>query len=290
MKLTEKYQVLPSMPPEQFEALKADIAERGLLTPLDVDEDGNILDGHHRYRACLQLGITDFPTIVRPGMSEQERRIFARKSNTLRRHLTRDQVRFLIGEQLKDTPNWANNRIGQLLGVDDKTVASIRRHLEATSEIPKFDRLIGADGKERSTKRPAAVMAHNVDELAKIIAKLAAGASFDDSFSLGADPIIFIDESYNPFAHCEPADIREWKLFILFGIHSGHVEWILQKQFKNPAEWLGEEGTTYRQRWLLPSPQPEFLELWETFRAKHKDTPESELESELEKRNNERKF
>ncbi len=29
--LTEKYQVKPNMPPEQFEALKADIAERGVL-------------------------------------------------------------------------------------------------------------------------------------------------------------------------------------------------------------------------------------------------------------------
>ncbi len=47
--LTEKYQVMPSMPPEQFAALKADIAERGVLVPIDVDEDGHILDGHHRY-------------------------------------------------------------------------------------------------------------------------------------------------------------------------------------------------------------------------------------------------
>ena len=31
--LTEKYQVMPSMPPEQFEALKADITERGVIVP-----------------------------------------------------------------------------------------------------------------------------------------------------------------------------------------------------------------------------------------------------------------
>ena len=112
--LTEKYQVMPSMPPEQFAALKADIAERGVLVPIDVDEDGHILDGHHRYRACTELGIADFPTIVRPGLTEEERRIFARKSNMLRRHLSRKQVRELIAEQLKDTPSWANNRIGQV--------------------------------------------------------------------------------------------------------------------------------------------------------------------------------
>ena len=31
MRLQEKYQVMPSMPPEQFEALKADIAERCVI-------------------------------------------------------------------------------------------------------------------------------------------------------------------------------------------------------------------------------------------------------------------
>ena len=33
MRLTEKYQVMPSMPPEQFEALKADITERCVIVP-----------------------------------------------------------------------------------------------------------------------------------------------------------------------------------------------------------------------------------------------------------------
>ena len=132
IRLTEKYQVMPNMPPEQFESLKADIEERGVLVSIDVDEEGHILDGHHRYRACVELGITDFPTTVRPCLSEEERRIFARKSNMLRRHLTRAQVRELIAEQLKDTPSWANNRIGQVLGADSKTVASVRERLERT--------------------------------------------------------------------------------------------------------------------------------------------------------------
>ncbi len=35
MHLTEKYQVMPGMPPEQFDALKADIAERGVLARLE---------------------------------------------------------------------------------------------------------------------------------------------------------------------------------------------------------------------------------------------------------------
>jgi ParB-like chromosome segregation protein Spo0J len=83
IQLKEKYQVLPSMPPEQFEALKVDIAERGVLVPIDVDKDGHILDGHRRYQACVELRITDFPTIVRPGLSGEDRRVFARKDKSL---------------------------------------------------------------------------------------------------------------------------------------------------------------------------------------------------------------
>ncbi len=36
MRLTEKYQVMPNMPPEQFEALKADITERCMIV---IEED-----------------------------------------------------------------------------------------------------------------------------------------------------------------------------------------------------------------------------------------------------------
>ena len=151
----------------QFRALKADIAERGVLTPIDVDEQGYILDGHHRYRACVELGITDFPTILRLNLDDAEKRMFARKSNMLRRHLNQEQMREIIAGQLRDTPNWANNRIAQELGVDSKTVAAIREKLEATSEIPKFDRLIGTDGKERPVKqnRKPSIMIANEERL-----------------------------------------------------------------------------------------------------------------------------
>ena len=100
----DPYQVLPDLPPEQFAALKADIAERGVMVAVEVDENGQILDGHNRIRACRELGINDYPVVVRSGLSEVEKRIFARKANVLRRHLSRDQVRDLIGAQLRETP------------------------------------------------------------------------------------------------------------------------------------------------------------------------------------------
>ena len=52
---TSKYQLMPDMSPAEFEALKADIAQRGVVVPIDIDETGEIIDGHHRYRAWAEL-------------------------------------------------------------------------------------------------------------------------------------------------------------------------------------------------------------------------------------------
>ena len=37
------YQLFPDLSPSEYEALKADIAENGVLVPVEYDEDGNIL-------------------------------------------------------------------------------------------------------------------------------------------------------------------------------------------------------------------------------------------------------
>ncbi len=280
--LTEKYQVMPSMPPEQFAALKADIAERGVLVPIDVDEDGHILDGHHRHRACVELGITDFPTIVRPGLTEEGRRIFARKSNMLRRHLSREQVRRLIAEQLKDTPSWANNRIGQVLGTDSKTVKAVRERLERTSEIPKLDKLVGADGKTRpiKQKRPVAVTAANAEELRKILGRIEQGVSIEEIQGFlseqGFQTIVL--QAPDPFAGFDDDGKKAWLLFTHF-LHTkvgfpsdgvgNHVEWILRHHFKTPAEWFGEEGEKWRQRIGMSRMNQKIIKAWETFFAKH---------------------
>ncbi len=294
-RLKEKYQVMPAMPPEQFEALKVDITERGVLVPIDVDEHGYILDGHHRYRACVELGITDFPTILRPGLSEEDRRIFARKSNMLRRHLNRHQVRELIAEQLKDTPTWANNRIAQVLGTDSKTVKAVREGLERTSEIPKLDKLVGADGKTRPVKqkRPAAIKATNTDELVGIFKKFEQGASIEEIQGFlseqGFTAICTIkDSTYNPFAHCDEDGKRAWLLFVLHLKKTGQfdpegawltVEWVLQRQFKTPAEWLGEEGAQFRRPYGMRDFSPKFIKRWEAFFAEHDGKSLSDIEA-----------
>ncbi len=47
---TDRFQFLPELAPDEYEALKADIRTNGVLVPVEVDEHGTTLDGHHRVR------------------------------------------------------------------------------------------------------------------------------------------------------------------------------------------------------------------------------------------------
>lgn len=144
------FQVMPPLGAEDFAALKADIAARGVLVPVEYDEAGNVLDGHHRVRACQDLGIETWPKLVREGLSEAEKRVHARQLNLARRHLNSEQKRSLVGDQLRETPEKSNRQIAAGLGVDHKTVNAVRESLEGTGEIPQLDKTVGADGRARS--------------------------------------------------------------------------------------------------------------------------------------------
>jgi ParB-like chromosome segregation protein Spo0J len=150
---TNEYQVLPPLSDEEYQALKEDMAENGMLVPVVQDTAGNIIDGHHRVRAYQELlaegrAAGGFPTVERSGLTTEEKRDLAWRLNMQRRHLNRAQKHEAIERKLKESPEWADNRIAKLLGVDGKTVRLARVMLEGRKEIAKHKKLIGADGKE----------------------------------------------------------------------------------------------------------------------------------------------
>lgn len=80
------YQLLDPLRPEEYAALKADIEKRGILIPVEEDEDGNTLDGHHRKQIAEELGIK-CPVKVRRFKTEEEKREHVLKINLARRHM-----------------------------------------------------------------------------------------------------------------------------------------------------------------------------------------------------------
>lgn len=78
--------IYPDMPDDEFEALSKSIENLGLISPIVLFE-GEVLDGWHRYQACLDT-LTAIKTIEYLGDNPCA---FVEAQNDNRRHLTKSQ-------------------------------------------------------------------------------------------------------------------------------------------------------------------------------------------------------
>lgn len=143
------YQVMPPLSAEEYAELKEDIQRRGVMVPIEFDEHGNVLDGHHRLKICEELGITEYPKVIRAGLTEEQKRTHARKLNMARRHLSADQKHDLTKDDIKSNPYRSDRQIANDLGVSNGFVSRVRKGMESTGELCTVHSSIGADGKER---------------------------------------------------------------------------------------------------------------------------------------------
>lgn len=111
---------LPALSDDEYNALERDIAVRGVIVPVVVDDADNIIDGHHRVMIAAELGLSDLPVEVRGGLSDEEKEDLAYSLNATRRQLTQrekhDQARKLHAK------DWSLRRIARVLAVSHETV------------------------------------------------------------------------------------------------------------------------------------------------------------------------
>jgi ParB-like chromosome segregation protein Spo0J len=74
----------------EYGSLKSSIQEHGQPFPIVVNQDGVILDGHHRYKACHELGIKP-SVLVRQFENRLQEKKFIIEVNRSRRHLNEFQ-------------------------------------------------------------------------------------------------------------------------------------------------------------------------------------------------------
>ncbi|MDR2204401.1 MAG: ParB/RepB/Spo0J family partition protein [Nitrososphaerota archaeon] len=83
--------MLPTMTQEEFEQLKESIRTEGQHYPIIVSDDLEVLDGHHRFRACMELDIEpDFE--VKHFENKLLEKKFVIEANLHRRHLNNFQI------------------------------------------------------------------------------------------------------------------------------------------------------------------------------------------------------
>lgn len=61
-------------PAEQVDAIARNIEKYGMLDPIGIDEDLNIIEGHGRFMACKKLGLKSVPTITLNGLKNAHKR------------------------------------------------------------------------------------------------------------------------------------------------------------------------------------------------------------------------
>jgi ParB-like chromosome segregation protein Spo0J len=87
IKINPEYgSLVPELSPEEYESLKKSIKKNGLYVPITVNRNGIVLDGHHRYRACQELGIEP-KTLVREFNDKLNEQLFVIDCNLIRRQL-----------------------------------------------------------------------------------------------------------------------------------------------------------------------------------------------------------
>jgi ParB-like chromosome segregation protein Spo0J len=87
----EYEKLMPKMSDKEFAELKASIETEGQHYPIVANENLEVLDGHHRFKACVELGIEpDFE--VRRFEDKLLEKKFVIEANLRRRHLNNFQL------------------------------------------------------------------------------------------------------------------------------------------------------------------------------------------------------
>ena len=154
--LNKEYAALvPPQTKEEYKAMKQSIKEIGLLNPLLRNQNGVLLDGYHRFKACKELGISPAYKIINT-KNKHEENLFVIDSNLKRRQLNNFRKAQLA---LKAKPIFeeiakrnmslggkgskcleplseygVNEQIGKLAGVSHETIRKVEHIQESLSQ------------------------------------------------------------------------------------------------------------------------------------------------------------
>ncbi|MCL1971210.1 MAG: ParB N-terminal domain-containing protein [Candidatus Bathyarchaeota archaeon] len=164
--------MLPTMSQEEFEQLKESIRTEGQHYPIIVSESLEVLDGHHRFRACLELDIEpDFE--VKHFEDKLLEKKFVIEANLRRRHLNNFQLVELAVPLLE---------IEKALAKKQKSQNDIHEHGSPSNSVPdnSFSEFEPTGKTTAAVAKRAGVSTRTLEKGKKIIEK----ASEDDKQKL----------------------------------------------------------------------------------------------------------
>ena len=154
--------LFPPISEEDFNKLAGDIKLNGLHQPI-VRNQGQILDGNNRYRACELAKIA--PKFADFTGDDAAARNYVISANIHRRHLSPEQRREIIAALLKAEPTKSDRTIAGTANVDHKTVGAVREQLEGRGEIPHVETTTDKVGRKQPKKRSAKPKVRSVKQV-----------------------------------------------------------------------------------------------------------------------------
>ncbi len=151
--MSAPFQVMPPLSPEEYAELREDIRQNGIIVPILYDLQDRVIDGHHRLAIAAELGIDsdDIPYITMGG-TDAELRAHAYRLNLQRRHLTREDRRWLIIQMRAE--GMKQQDIAEAVGVSQQTVSNVIRDVTKTGNADLPETITDSLGREQPATKP----------------------------------------------------------------------------------------------------------------------------------------
>lgn len=198
----------PSLSDAEFAALTRDVEANGVRNPITT-LDGEVIDGWHRYRACIELGIE--PPMVE--LSETvDPAAFVLSLNLNRRHLSASQraaavalvTRWRENGQTSSAPGAelppTTENLASIADVSPRTMAAAKAAVRAGRGEEVRDGKISAKAAEAETKpktaravepsEPEDDASARIDDLAMELEALGAVVAADDKLKAATDALM----------------------------------------------------------------------------------------------------
>jgi len=186
----ELAELWPPLPPDEFEELKKSIAERGLLDPIVVNENNEVIEGHQRLLAWISLGKKEPPVIrrVNTGGDLAKEIALSVEYNARRRHLVKSELAIIVAKAFKmieelrssrafprETVQTSNSetdltkeslgKIAERVGISKPTLTKAMKVVEKGT--PEVQRAV--EKGELSVKRAYEIVQHPPEEQKKLL-------------------------------------------------------------------------------------------------------------------------
>ncbi|SNB67783.1 ParB-like nuclease domain-containing protein [Arboricoccus pini] len=202
--------IFPKMSQEAFDDLVADIKEHGQREPITVHGvTGEVIDGRHRYEACLKLGLE--PVLRVFGGKDEELPALVMSLNSHRRMLTTEQRSMVAAKMATLAVGRPAQEMGPAGPINSDSEEEAPVDLSAAVSIPDAAQAMNVS--PRSVKRAKRILASGNQE---IIAKVEAGEMRLNTAINTIDPP-------KPYEHKRSEADRRTQLALLVGAYYGRV-------------------------------------------------------------------